>query len=118
MLTHLSRICHAIVTEQRCVSFDHLPVGGIIPLRCVRWERTTTTTGDTMNRKQRERERELWDNWEREQMERPRTAPQIRGTIRETIETFYSHTTHQFETMIVFERVWNAPDGITHRMRM
>ena len=72
--------------------------------------------GNEMNRKQRERERELWDNWEREQMERPRTAPRPR-TPR-TIKTFYSRTTHNYETLIVLERVLDAPDGITHRMRM
>ena len=63
--------------------------------------------GNEMNRKQRERERELWDNWEREQMERPRTAPRPR-----TPRT--PRTTHRYETLIVLD----APDGITHWMRM
>ena len=74
--------------------------------------------GVMMNARQRERERELWDNWEREQMERPRTAPRPRPRTPRTIKTFYSRTTHNYETLIVLERVLDAPDGITHRMRM
>ena len=69
--------------------------------------------GHEMKRKQRE----LWAQWEREQLERPRTAPPKRHP--RTVKTFWCETTHRYETLIVLERImeWGTNEPRKQRER-